>query len=233
MTEKIDMAARAAAGIDTEVIAATSAEGPTSIEGFFDGALSLPGLLEEIRKGEEDKVDAHIIACFDDTGLDAARSLATAPVVGIGEAAFHLASLIAGRFSVITTLSRSIPVLQQNLMRTGLAFRCASVRAAEVPVLALEKPNGAARQRISAEITTALREDGAEAIVLGCAGMADLAASLSAEHGVPVVEGVSAAVRLAEALVALRLQTSKFGGWASPISKPYTGRYASFAHAGA
>jgi allantoin racemase len=233
MTEKIGDAARAAAGKDTEVIAATSAEGPVSIEGFFDGALSLPGLLEEIRQGEESKVDAHIIACFDDTGLDAARSLATAPVVGIGEAAYHLASLVAGRFSVITTLSRSIPVLQQNLMRTGLAFRCASVRASEVPVLALERPNGAARQRISTEIATALREDGAEAIVLGCAGMADLAASLSAEHGVPVVEGVSAAVKLAEALVALRLQTSKSGGWASPISKPYTGRYTSFAHAGA
>lgn len=152
MTDKIAVAARAAASAGTEIVAATSAEGPASIEGYFDGALSLPGLLEEIRKGEIDGVDAHVIACFDDTGLDAARSLATAPVIGIGEAAYHIAGLVAGRFSVVTTLSRSIPILQQNLMRTGLAFRCASVRAAEVPVLALEKPNGAARQRISAEI---------------------------------------------------------------------------------
>lgn len=233
MTEKIAAAARSVAGAGTEIVAATSAEGPVSIEGFFDGALSLPGLLEQIRKAEADAIDAHVIACFDDTGLDAARSLASAPVIGIGEAAYHTAALIAGRFSVVTTLSRSIPILQQNLMRTGLAFRCASVRAAEVPVLALEKPNGAARQRISAEISAALRDDGAEAIVLGCAGMADLAASLSAEHHVPVVEGVSAAVRLAETLVALRLKTSKAGGWAAPIAKPYAGRYAAFAQAGA
>jgi allantoin racemase len=101
------------------------------------------------------------------------------------------------------------------------------VRAAEVPVLALEKPNGSARQRISDEIATALRQEGAEAIVLGCAGMADLAASLSEEHGVPVVEGVSAAVRLAESLVGLGLRTSKTGGWAKPLPKAYTGRYAS------
>ena len=233
MTDKVAIAARAVAAPGTEIVAVTSAEGPVSIEGFFDGALSLPGLLDEIRKGEAAGVDAHVIACFDDTGLDAARSLATAPVVGIGEAACHVASLIAGRFSVVTTLSRSIPILQQNLMRTGLAFRCASVRAAEVPVLALEKPNGAARQQISAEIATAIRDDRAEAIVLGCAGMVDLAGSLSAEHGVPVVEGVSAAVKLAEALAALRLRTSKSGGWAAPIAKPYSGRYAAFARAGA
>jgi allantoin racemase len=226
MTDKIARAARAAASPDTEIVAATSAEGPASIEGHFDGALALPGLLAEIHKAEAEGIDAHIIACFDDTGLDAARALATAPVIGIGEAGYHMASLVAARFSVVTTLSRSIPILQQNLMRTGLAFRCASVRAAEVPVLALEKPNGAARQRISEEIATARREDGAEAIVLGCAGMADLAAHLSDEHGIPVIEGVSAALRLAESLVALRLRTSKVGGWAPPLPKAYTGRYA-------
>jgi allantoin racemase len=226
MTEKIARAAKAAANSGTEIVAATSAEGPASIEGHFDGALALPGLLDEIRRAEAEHVDAHIIACFDDTGLDAARALATAPVIGIGEAAYHTASLVAGRFSVVTTLSRSIPVLQQNLMRTGLAFRCASVRAAEVPVLALEKPNSSARQRISEEIATAVRQEGAEAIVLGCAGMADLAASLSEEHGIPVVEGVSAAVKLAESLVGLGLRTSKMGGYAAPLPKTYTGRYA-------
>jgi allantoin racemase len=95
------------------------------------------------------------------------------------------------------------------------------VRAAGVPVLALEQPGGPARERISAEIAAALRADNTEAIVLGCAGMADLAASLSLEHGVPVVEGVSAAVRLVESLVALRLRTSKFGGWAAPLPKSH------------
>ena len=228
MTDKVAIAARAAASPGTEILATTSADGPVSIEGFFDGALSLPGLLVEIARARAMKVDAHIIACFDDTGLDAARSLADAPVIGIGEAAYHLATLVGGRFSVVTTLARSIPVLEQNLVRYGLAFRCASVRAAGVPVLALEKPNGPARERISDEIAAALADDRADAIVLGCAGMADLAAVLAARHGVPVVEGVAAAVKLAEALAGLKLRTSKSGGWAEPRAKPYAGYLAAF-----
>jgi allantoin racemase len=219
MTATIAAAARAVASPDTEIVVSQSRDGPASIEGFFDGAMSLPGLLAEIAEGERINVAAHVIACFDDTGLDAARSLATAPVIGIGEAACHLASLVANRFSVVTTLSRSIPVLEQNLARYGLAARCGGVRAAEVPVLELDEPGSDARRRISDEIRLAIRDDRAEAIVLGCAGMAPLAASLATEHGVPVVEGVSAAVKLAESLYALGLKTSKIGAWAAPRAK--------------
>jgi allantoin racemase len=232
MTNKIAAAARAVASPGTTIAASQPAEGPVSIEGYFDEALSVPGLLEEIARGDSESVSGHIIACFDDTGLDAARSLARAPVVGIGEAAYHMASLVAGRFSVVTTLSRSIPALEHNLHRYGLASRCVRVRAAEVPVLALEDPHSSARDKVSSEIDRAIREDRAEAIVLGCAGMADLARSLSAEHGVPVIEGVSAAVRLIESLAALGLQTSKVGGWAAPRRKPLHGRYAVFSDAG-
>lgn len=228
MTAKIGAAAQAAASPGTEILAVQPDEGPISIEGYFDEALSVPGLLEEIARGEGQTIAGHVIACFDDTGLDAARSFARVPVVGIGEAAYHMASLVAGRFSVVTTLSRSIPALEHNLHRYGLASRCGRVRAAEVPVLALEDPHSSARDKVSSEIDRAIREDRAEAIVLGCAGMADLARSLSAEHGLPVVEGVSSAVRLIENLAALGLSTSRIGGWASPRRKPLSGRYAIF-----
>src|SRR5438874_1363144 len=83
MTQKIGAAARAAAAPGTEILAVNPSTGPVSIEGFYDEALSVPGLLAEIAKGEEFGVDGHVIACFDDTGLDAARSLAKKPVVGI------------------------------------------------------------------------------------------------------------------------------------------------------
>jgi allantoin racemase len=155
--------------------------------------------------------------------------LARAPVVAIGEAAFHLASLVAGRFCVITTLERSVPAIEHNLVRYGLANRCVRVRAANVPVLALEEPGSPARARISAEIADAKRQDRAEAIVLGCAGMADLAQALSKEHDLPVVDGVAAAIVLAEGLVRLSLTTSKLGGYAAPTAKTYTGLFASFA----
>ena len=89
-----------------------------------------------------------------------------------------LASMLAHRFAVVTTLARSVPVLENNLLRYGLDRRCARVRATDVPVLELDNPASNARARIGAEISRALDQDGAEAIVLGCAGMADLAASL-------------------------------------------------------
>lgn len=121
MTEKIGAAARAVAALGTEIIAVNPDSGPPSIEGYFDEAFAVPGLIAEMKKAGE--VDATIIACFDDTGLDAARSLSTAPVIGIGEAAFHVASLIAGKFSVVTTLPRSVPAIEHNLVRYGLMSR--------------------------------------------------------------------------------------------------------------
>jgi len=226
MTRKIEAAARAVAGPGTSLTATNPADGPVSIEGYFDEAFCVPGLLREIRKGEEAGFNGYVIACFDDTGLDAARSLAAGPVLGIGEAAFHCASLIAGKFSIITTLSRSVPAIEHNLVKYGLASRCARVRASEIPVLALEGEASDARGKISAEIEAAKREDRCEAIVLGCAGMADLAADLSTRHGLPVLDGVACSVKLMEALLSLHLKTSKLGGYAYPPTKPYAGMFA-------
>jgi allantoin racemase len=222
MTKRIGAAARAAApGI--EIVAVNPSSGPASIEGYFDEAFAVPGLLEEIVKGERAGADASIIACFDDTGLEAARCRVAGPVVGIGEAAFHLASLIAHRFSVVTTLERSIAPIETNLMKYGLDRRCARVRACATPVLALDDPASGAREKLSHEIRLAKREDRAEAIVLGCAGMANLAATLALEHEMPVIDGVAASVKLAESLVALGLRTSKLGAYASPLAKTYAG----------
>ncbi len=223
MTAAIGRAAERVAAPDTRIVAVNPDTGPESIEGFYDEALAVPGLLAEVARGEARGVDGHVLACFDDTGLDAARALARAPVVGIGEAAFHVASLIAGRFAVVTTLSRSIPAIEQNLVKYGLAARCARVRASEVPVLALEHRLADACKRIDAEIEAAKRDDRAEAIVLGCAGMADFAAELTARHGLPVVDGVGAAVLLVEALARLTLVTSKLGGYAFPLPKRVVG----------
>lgn len=214
MTEKIGAAARAAASPGTEIMAVNPPQGPVSIEGFYDEAMCVPGILQMIRTTPE--ADAVIIACFDDTGLDAARCLTDVPVIGIGEAAYHFAAMLSNKFSVVTTLARSVPALEHNLHRYGLAARCARVRSSEVAVLELEHPGSDACNRISAEIGRAIAEDRAEAMVLGCAGMADLAGRLSAEHGLPVLDGVSCAVRLAEAMAGLGLRTSRLGGYAPP-----------------
>ncbi|CAN7558869.1 aspartate/glutamate racemase family protein [Mesorhizobium sp. LjNodule214] len=231
MTAKIGKVAASVASAGTEIISVNPVDGPPSIEGYFDEVFAIPGIIAEMNKAAA--VDAYVIACFDDTGLDAARCAAEAPVIGIGEAAFHLASLVAGKFSVVTTLARSVPAIEHNLAKYGLASRCAKVRSSEVAVLDLELPGSDARCRISDEIARAISEDRAEAIVLGCAGMADLASSLSQEHGVPVLDGVACAVVLAESLFRVGLRTSKVGGYAAPRGKRFSGIYESLSPAGA
>lgn len=214
MTAAIEIAAKAVAGPGTEIVAKTSAEGPVSIEGYFDEALSLKGLLRTIHQTND--VDAIVIACFDDTGLDAARCLTDKPVIGIGEAAYRYAAMIANKFSVVTTLARSVPALEHNLKRYGLYGHCVKVRSSEVAVLELESNNPAACAKIDNEIAKAILEDRTEAIVLGCAGMANLAQSLSDRHGLPVLDGLACAIALAESMVKLGLKTSRLGGYAPP-----------------
>jgi allantoin racemase len=204
MTARIETIARAMLPREVEVIARTNAAGPPAIQGPEDGAAALPGLLAEVRRGLAEAVDAVVIACFDDTGLAEARALAPCPVIGIGEAGFHAAMLLGRRFSVVTTLAVSVPVIAGNLAAYGLAGACARVRASDVAVLDLERPGSGAEAMISAEIGRALAEDGSGAIVLGCAGMADLAARLTQEHGVPVIDGVAAACGMAWTLARMQ-----------------------------
>ncbi|MBY5797795.1 aspartate/glutamate racemase family protein [Rhizobium leguminosarum] len=227
MTEKAATAARAVAASGTEIIAATSRMGPVSIEGHYDGALAIPGLLAELKERQTAGYDAAVIACFDDTGLEAARTFADVPILGLCESAVVTAGFLAQRFTVVTTLERSRVLIDNLVRRYGMGDR-AKVRASDIPVLELEDAGSGAIGKLRAEIERALLEDGAEAIVLGCAGMTDLARELQEIYGVPVVDGVAAAVKQAETLVSLGLSTSKRGSYASPLPKPFTGAMSGF-----
>ncbi len=232
MTEVIAAAARAAASPGTTVVASTSPSGPASIEGHYDEAVSVIGLLEEIRSGERDGCDGYVVACFGDPGLLAAREAARGPVLGIAEAAMRAASFLSTSFSVVTTLGRTRIIAEHLLRNYGLEHQCRRVRATELAVLELDDPASDARAKILDECRRALAEDGSGAIVLGCAGMADLARDLQGELGVPVIDGVGIAVRFVEALVGLGLSTSKHGDLAAPLPKPFAGAMAGMAWRG-
>ena len=155
--------------------------------------------------------------------MDALRTVLDVPVVGICQAAMHAAGIVANRFSIITTLKRSVPALELLVMKYGFNDKCGKVRAADVPVLDLEDNESAAVKLITEELECALEEDDAEAIILGCAGMVDFSRSLTIRYGVPVIDGVGAAVKLIEGLASLGLKTSKRGGYAYPREKIYSG----------
>jgi allantoin racemase len=228
MTAHIGAAARRAAAAGTDIVAVNPTDGPVSIESQYDAAYAVPGMLDLIRDGGT-RFDGFVIACFRDPGLEAAREIADAPVIGIAEAAMHMASLLADGFSIIATLERSVAVQRELAWRYGFERRLRSVRAAGVPVLELEDAHSGAADKVKRTVERAIAEDRAEAILLGCAGMADLAVRLTRETGVPVIDGVGAAVKLIEAAAALGLGTGKSGAYASPRAKPYSGRYAAAA----
>ena len=110
----------------------------------------------------------------------------------------------------------------------GMTRFCRNVRACEIPVLALEDPASDAFAAIVAESRRAVADDGAEAIVLGCAGMADLTARMTEAIGVPVIDGVAAATKTVEGLVAMGLRTSARAEFAPPLPKAYTGLLTDF-----
>jgi len=227
MTETIADAARRVASPMTEISAATSKSGAASIEGHYDEAMSIIGLIEAIK--EDPGADAYVIACFGDPGLLAAREFAAAPVLGIAEAAMHAASFVATGFSIVTTLERTQIIAEHLVRNYGMTQHCRRVRAVGIPVLELEDPTSTARSRILAECEKAVAEDSSGAIVLGCAGMADLTRYLEDQLQIPVIDGVAAAVKFAEALIGLGLRTSKRGDLAFPLPKTYRGITAAYA----
>ena len=228
MTTKIGEAAQRIAASGTHITATQPADGPVSIESHFDEAISAVGVLEEVLAGEREGANAYVIACFGDPGLLAARELTRAPVIGIAEAAFHMAALVSTRFSIVTTLGRTGIIAEHLLEQYGFRHHCRRVRAAEIPVLDLEENGEMALNRIIDECRRARDEDNIGAIVLGCGGMADLTEEISRAVGLPVIEGVTAAVKLAEAVVGLGLGTSKHGDLAFPRPKAFTGQFEHF-----
>ncbi|MEM7213002.1 MAG: aspartate/glutamate racemase family protein [Pseudomonadota bacterium] len=195
MTDGIVEAARSAAASDLEIVGMTNASAPPAIQGEADGHAATPGVIYAVREAEANGFDAAIVACFDDTGLAAAKAAVKIPVIGIGQAAF-LSAMVYGHFSVITTLPVSVPVIEANLRGYGLTGVCRAVHASGLPVLSLEDAPDRASTVLYAAAAQVAKADAVDAIVLGCAGMASFAPAMQQASGLPAVDGVAAAVGL-------------------------------------
>jgi allantoin racemase len=155
-------------------MAVSSREGVPSIEGHFDEAIAAVGVLEHSGRPSAGRF-GHVIACFGDPGLLAARELAQGPVIGIAEAAMHMATLVATRFSIVTTLPRTLIIARHLLHQYGFYDHCAAARHRSAGAGA-----GGRQRRGAGEGARALYpgiKRGCGAIVLGCGGMATLARS--------------------------------------------------------
>lgn len=226
MTASIGRCAAEVAAPDCLVEAVNPTMGPVSIESHYDEALAVPGLLTEIRRGVAEGADGFVIACFGDPGLDAAREVAAGrPVVGIAQAAMHVAALAGRSFGVVTTLDRTVGRAWDLVRTYGFENACADVVACEIPVLDLDEDDPGPVLDLGRQL---VRRRGVDAIVLGCAGMAAMCRTVARETGVPVVDGVGAAVGLVETMVRCGVGSPTRGEFAPPPPKPYAGLLASF-----
>lgn len=223
MTEAIAQACRDVAAPGTEIVAVQPSFGPLSIEGHFDEAWGAAGVAEQAHLARTWQPDGTIIACFGDPGLEAAREALRGPVIGIAEAAFQAASLVAEGFSVVTTMTRTCGIAEHLVQRYGFEHQCRGVHGTDIAVLKLEDCPPETVSQIEDAARHALARDRSSAIVLGCAGMAPLCRELSRRLGVPVIDGVSVAMKWVESLAALGLHTSKRGDYAQPLPKTYVG----------
>jgi allantoin racemase len=222
MTDAIAASARSVASPGTEIIGLTPAFGAESVEGNFESYLAAVGVMDVVTR-YEGEYDAVVQAGFGEHGREGLQELCDVPVVDITEAAGHVACMLGHKYSVVTTLDRTVPLIEDRLKLAGLDARCTSVRSSGMSVLELEERPEDAVKAIVAEAEIAVSQDGAEVICLGCGGMAGLDEAVGAATGVPVVDGVTAAVKLAEALVGLGLTTSKTRTFAAPRQKRVSG----------
>lgn len=219
-TRKIDQIAKKYACSDTEVVTRNPSSGPRSIECVYDELLSSPPTLKTAISNLED-FDGFIIACYSDhPTIYALREITQKPVLGIAEASMYQACMLGYQFSVVTTNEAWEPLLWDAVKHYGMSERCASVRSTGMAVLELEHADeGTTQQKILETAKTAIENDKAEVICLGCAGMAGLDKQLEEELGVPVLDGVVSAVTLMEGLIRYGVSSSKQRAYITPHHK--------------
>jgi allantoin racemase len=222
MTATIAESARRHASAGTEIVALQPAFGAEGVDCNFESYLAAVGVMDRVVTYDE-PFDAVVLAGFGEHGRDGLQELIEQPVVEICEAAAQAAMMIGRTFSVITTLRRSAAAVEDRLRLAGLDRRCASVRANGMTTSQVDRDPEGALTSIVEEARKAVEVDHAEVICLGCAGMAGLEEAITEQLGVPVIDGVGAAVRFAEVLVSLGLKTSKVGAYAPPERKDIVG----------
>jgi allantoin racemase len=216
VTKQVEATMKAVKRQDTILEVTNPQRGPTAVSSSYDELVAGCELLKMLREAKPEDYDAIIIACYSDPGIVAAKELCDIPVVGIAEAAMHVACMLGRKFTVLTTSKARVPSKEAYVYHNGLQDRLASVRALGVGVVEASHEPDKAKEAISTVAARAIDEDGAEVIILGCAGMAGYAQDLEERLGVPVLDPSAIALKVAEAMVDLQLKPSKMGFFAHP-----------------
>jgi Asp/Glu/hydantoin racemase len=222
MTFSMAEEARRFASPSTEIVAVTAEFGTQYVENRVEAAIASHAVLDALAK-HATGCDAAIISAFGDPGLAAAREFADIPVVGIEESAILTAWMLGRRYSIICLTPRLRTWYIECAHEHGLAGRLASVRALDAPIADITRAKEQYRDALIAECMQAIEKDEAEVIIFGGGPIAGLAREAADAIPVPTLDGVSCAVRMAEALVGLHTRPAGRGSFARPRSKPAKG----------
>ncbi|MEE8592566.1 MAG: aspartate/glutamate racemase family protein [Candidatus Bipolaricaulota bacterium] len=216
MTQSIREALERIRRPDTVVEVVRLENGPSSIESATDGAMSTPLLLDRIRWANQEGFDAIIVACFSDPGLEPAREVSGILVLGIQQTTLAIAATLGHKYSILTPLSSRIASKEQDVRRFRVDSACASVRALDLSVSQTEGDPELTKRRVKEVARAAIEQDGAEVIILGCAGMVGYAEELERDMGIVVLDPTSVTFKVTEGLVELGIRHSKRGLFHTP-----------------
>jgi allantoin racemase len=222
VSELIRAEAQRSAAPGTEIEVVTAPFGVAYIETRFEsliGAYATAQLAAE----QHERFDAVVVAAFGDPGLTGLREALPVPVTGLTEAALASAHLLGHRFSIIAISQRIQAWYREVVESYGFGSRLASIRALDRPLSSIGGVQDEHAQALKALAERAVDEDGAEVIILAGAPLAGLARSLKGQLPVPVVDGVSSAVRHAQTLAALAPGRARRGSFSPPPAKPNQG----------
>jgi len=217
VTDVIIRSARKRAKPSTELIPLTNPEGTKNIDCAFADYMSTHSHMAAcLRKVREIHPDAVVLAGFGNVGVFALKEALDIPVVSISESSMAVASLLGHKFSTVTMLKQFIPY-QEDLVRLyRFNDKCASVRAININVERAAIDREATLKELKEECLRVAREDGAEVIILACAGLCGYEDELTALCEMPVLDPVVVAVKVAEMLVEAKLSHSKVRKFAFP-----------------
>lgn len=211
--EEVRAEARTVAAPDTEIDVVNLDEGPQSIESRYAEFLATGDIINKAQKAQADGFDGIFVDCFGEPGVSVVRELVDIPVVGGFDPAVLTATLICQKFSIITVVNSVNSMLEDLARGLGIINNVASIRDVGIPVLELQDKERL-KQALIYQSQKAIDRDGAQAIVLGCTGMLDVAKEVErilAELGkpAPVIDPTSAAITSLESLIRCGLSQSR------------------------
>lgn len=194
----------------TEVVVVNPVTGPDTIETSADRDAAVPGVLSIVEARRAERYDGYVMACFDNIGIRELRGMVDGPVVSTCDAGIAVARTLCLRFAIVTTVAEAIPTITGLIEHNGVRDIC-TVRAAGIGVAAAADMGPAEERKIRQAMHLAVEEDGAEVILLGSGGLSGRVETLANGFMCPIVDGVAAAVKMAEGVAALRLAGN--GSW--------------------